>query len=71
MIVCVTTSQTLLHNTLSKAGSSISTQYKQRSHLPHPIVLDGGQTSARKILFVPWELEVNKDSVTEAQQVIN
>ena len=68
-MVCVSTSITLLNSVLSRAGSSIASQYKQKSRSQNEILLDGGSTLAQKILFVPWQLEVRSSDAMKAQQV--
>jgi len=70
-MVCVTTSATLLNSVLSKAGQSVASEYRQYAHQRKPVLLDGGFTLARKILFVPWELEIESSNTVKAQQVKN
>jgi len=70
-MVCVSTSATLLNSVLIKAGRSIISQYDQQSHSQYPILLDGGLTSARKILFVKWKFAVELSNTMAAQQVKN
>ncbi len=70
-MVCVTTSRTLLDAVLSRAGPSIISQYKEQYRSGKSVLLDGGATSARKILFVTWELEVESSNIINAQKVNN
>ncbi len=69
MLVCVSTSKTLLNSVFKKAGQSIISEYKRQSTSRGPILLDGGHTEARKILFISWELEVERSNLIRAQQV--
>jgi hypothetical protein len=68
-MVCVTTSVTLLNSVLAKAGESTISEYKRRSYSKEPVVLSGGLTLAKGILFVPWKLEVESSDSRRAQQV--
>ncbi len=68
-MVCVSSSQTLLHSVLSKAGPLIRSQYDQRHRSQNSFVLDGGSTSARKILFIIWEFVVDPLNTSQAQHV--
>ncbi|CAF4131196.1 unnamed protein product [Rotaria sp. Silwood2] len=68
MMVCVTTSITLLKNILYRAGSSIKSQYRERSYKTGDIILDGGLTKAQRILFVAWTEEVETSNIAQAQQ---
>jgi hypothetical protein len=70
-MVCVTTSVTLLNSVLDRAGRSIELEFKQRYYPAHSLILDGGLTSARKILFINWELAVESSNIMKAQQVKN
>jgi hypothetical protein len=70
-MVCVTTSVTLLSSVLSKAGQSVASEYRQHAHSRDSVLLDGGYTLARKILFVPWKLEIESSNTMKAQQVKN
>ncbi len=70
-MVCVTTSVTLLNSVLDRAGRSIEFEFKQRYHPAHILILDGGLTSARKILFINWEFAVESSNIIKAQQVKN
>ena len=67
-MVCVTTSRTLLGSVLDRAGSSIRSQY-ERSRSKNFVLTDGGRTSAKKILFVSWELEVRSPDTVKVQKV--
>jgi hypothetical protein len=70
-MVCVTTSRTLLNAVLSRAGPSIISQFKEQYRPGKSVLLDGGTTSARKILFVPWELKVELSNTINAEKVNN
>jgi hypothetical protein len=69
MMVCVSTSYTLLDSVLSQAGQSIKSQYKDKCRSKNIILLDGGDTSAKQILFIAWELRVGSSDQTKAQRV--
>jgi hypothetical protein len=69
-MVCVSTSITLLKSVLSRAGSSIKSEFNKLSQSENKILLDGGSTLARKILFVTWQLEVRSSDTIKAQKVI-
>jgi hypothetical protein len=62
---------TLLNSVLTQAGPSISRQYDKQSRLNKTLLLDGGSTSAQKILFIAWELEVQSSDTLKAQNVSN
>jgi hypothetical protein len=70
-MVCVSTSYTLLESVLSRAGSTIASQYRQESRSKNAVLLSGGLTPAQKILFIPWKLEVLSSDKKKAQQVNN
>lgn len=68
LMVCVTTSKTLLHSILAKAGPSIEAQFQPYYTTLTPIILPGGHTQARKILFAPWKLTTERwDSIRDKQ----
>lgn len=69
MMVCVTTSVTLLDSVLRKAGPKTIAEYRQTPRSQNLIILDGGSTSAKNILFIAWELEVNSLNTQKAEQV--
>jgi hypothetical protein len=62
---------TLLNSVLDQAGTSISRQYAKQSRSNNALLLDGGSTSAQKILFIAWELEVQSSDTLKAQNVSN
>lgn len=69
VIVCVTTSITLLNSILRKAGHSVRSEYERQSHSSNPILLDGGHIAARKILFIPWQQSVQRSTLTQDEKV--
>lgn len=68
-MVCVTTSATLVSSVLQKAGQSVMSEFGRRRSKSKPVLLNGGHTSAQKILFIPWEFEVGRADSTKAQKV--
>lgn len=70
MIVCVTTSATLMENILSRAGDAVTNEYINKSKSEHDIILNGGHTKAKWIVFVPWQQEVHQSHMHEAEKVI-
>lgn len=68
-MLCVTTSITLLDSILNRAGSLTQSQYREKYRVTNNFIIDGGATSAKKILCVAWKLEVQKSDVFKAQQV--
>ena len=69
LMVCVTTSKTLLNAVLFKAGQSIKALFDQQYNPPNPLLLDGGSTEARHILFAPWQLSAEQSDPTRDKQV--
>ncbi|CAF0723972.1 unnamed protein product [Adineta steineri] len=67
MMVCVTTSATLLSSVIAQAGSKVKSEYEERAKWDSTMLLDGGNTSARKIFFISWELEVRSANIMQAQ----
>ena len=59
----------VLNSVLSRAGQSLSSQYYKDSQSKSVVLLDGGSTLAQKILFVPWELNIQSSDKIKAQKV--
>ena len=70
MMICVSTSNNLRESILRCAGTKISNEYKESCHSNDALLLNGGLTAARKILFVPWQTEVEQSETTKTQKVI-
>jgi hypothetical protein len=70
MMICISTSHNLRDSILRRAGPEIESQYKKSSKPDDALLLDGGLTKARKILFVPWQTEVEEAEITKTQKVI-
>lgn len=63
-MICIRTSHSLCENVLRRAGDDIKNSY-ERSNASDAMHSNGGLTSARKILFVPWETTINtNDTIT-------
>ena len=60
MMICISTSNNLRDSILRRAGPEIESEYKKSSKPDDALLLDGGLTKARKILFVPWQTETSK-----------
>jgi hypothetical protein len=60
MMICICTSNNLRDSILHRAGPEIESQYKRSVKSDDALLLDGGSTKARKILFVPWQTETTK-----------
>ncbi|UJR14273.1 hypothetical protein I4U23_001263 [Adineta vaga] len=71
VMVCVSTSITLLRSILARAGAQVNAEYNQHSQTKSTFFLDGGLTSARKILFIPWKLEVQSSDAFRTQQSLS
>jgi hypothetical protein len=69
MMICISTSNNLCENVLRRAGPSIESEYKARSPLKDALLLDGGLTAAQKILFVPWQTEIEETETTKTEKV--
>jgi hypothetical protein len=69
MMICISTSNNLRESVLRRAGQTIATQFNERYRPTDALLLDGGQTSAKKILFVPWQTEIEETGITKTQQV--
>ncbi|CAF3313561.1 unnamed protein product [Rotaria socialis] len=71
MMICVSTSNNLRDSILRRAGIQIESQYKERYRPTDALLLDGGSTAARKILFVPWQTEVEQTETTKTQKSLS
>jgi hypothetical protein len=69
MMICISTSNNLRDSVLRRAGSTTETYYKERHRPEDALLLDGGLTKAQKILFVPWQTEVEETETTTTQKV--
>ena len=58
MMICISTSNNLRDSVLHRAGSKVQSLYRERSNGSDALVLDGGLTASEKILFVPWETDI-------------
>jgi hypothetical protein len=65
MMICISTSNNLRDSILHRAGPEIESQYQRSAKLDDALLLDGGSTRARKILFVPWQTEIEETSKTQ------
>lgn len=70
MMICISTSNNLCKNVLHCAGSEIQTDYKERHQEGDALLLKGGSTKAQKILFVPWETDIQQTETEEIQKVL-
>ncbi|CAF5182239.1 unnamed protein product, partial [Rotaria sp. Silwood1] len=71
MMICVSTSNNLRDSVLRRAGHKIESQYKERYHPTDALLLDGGLTAARKILFVPWQTEIEEAEIIKTQKSLS
>ena len=69
MMICVSTSNNLRDTVLRCAGPKTESQYKNSACPTDALLVDGGLTAARKILFVPWLTEVDQTKTTKTQKV--
>lgn len=69
MMVCISTSNTLRENVLRHAGAKTTAEFKKNYNPQEVLVLDGGSTAAQKIMFVPWQTEIEETDVTRIQKV--
>jgi hypothetical protein len=69
MMICISTSNSLRDNVLRRAGAKIESQYKERHRSNDALLLDGGLSAAKKILFVPWQTEIEQTEITKIQKV--
>ena len=69
LMVCIKTSNTLRESVLRRAGAQLTAQYKNNQQSNDAILLDGGATAAKKILFVPWKTDLQQNDLTKIQKV--
>lgn len=69
-MICISTSNNLRDSVLRRAGRKIADLYQESSRSNDALLLDGGSTSARKILFVPWETDIDTKETIENKKVI-
>ena len=70
LMICISTSNNLRDSVLRRAGRKIADLYQESSRSNDALLLDGGSTSARKILFVPWETDIDTKETIENKKVI-
>ncbi|CAF4715651.1 unnamed protein product, partial [Rotaria sp. Silwood2] len=70
MMICVSTSNNLCDSVLRCAGHQIESQYKESHRSGDALILDGGLTAARRILFVPWQTQIEQTETIKTQKVI-
>ena len=68
-MICISTSQNLLDSVLHRAGQTVTHQYRTRSKPSDALLLEGGATKARKILFVPWKSDFDATDQSTIQKV--
>ncbi len=71
IMVCISTSNNLRDSILGRAGPEIESQYKESAKPDDALILDGGSTRARKILFVPWQTEIQETETTRTQKSLS
>lgn len=69
MMVCISTSNNLRLNVLRCAGTTIENDYRRLHASNDTLLLDGGSTKAKKILFVPWETQIDQWDFDGIQKV--
>lgn len=68
-MICVSTSNNLRENILRCAGQHIEMEYKRNNREKEALLLDGGLTAAKKILFVPWQTQIEQTETIKTQKV--
>jgi hypothetical protein len=68
-MICISTSNNLRDSVLRRAGPNIESEYKKRYRSNDALLLNGGSTKAHKILFVPWQTEIEETEETTTQKV--
>lgn len=68
-MICISTSYNLRKNVLQRAGRSVQEQFESRYRPANALLLDGGSTAAKRILFVPWQTDLQEIESTTARQV--
>ncbi|CAF0967945.1 unnamed protein product [Rotaria sordida] len=71
MMICVSTSNNLRDSVIRRAGHQIESQYKQRYHPTDALLLDGGLTAAKKILFVPWKTDIESRETIQTEKSLS
>jgi hypothetical protein len=71
MMICISTSNNLRDSILDRAGPEIESQYKQSAKSDDALLLNGGSTRAQKILFVPWQTEIQETETTKTQKSLS
>ena len=71
MMIGISTSNNLRESILQRAGPDIQAQYKEKAKPNDALLVDGGSTKARKILFVPWQTEIERVVTTETQRSLS
>lgn len=69
MMICISTSNNLRESVLRCAGHKTQSEYEDRYQPTDALLLDGGLTAARKILFVPWRTDIEETDKTKIQKV--
>jgi hypothetical protein len=69
MMICISTSNNLRDSVLRRAGPKIESEYKERYRSNDALLLNGGLTKANKILFVPWQTDIEETEETATKQV--
>ena len=70
-MICISTSNNLRDSVLRCAGPEIESQYKRSAKPDDALLSDGGNTKAKKILFVPWQTEIEETETTEIQKSLS
>lgn len=68
-MICISTSNNLRECVLRRAGRQTIDSFEANSRPNDALILDGGSTAARKILFVPWETNVDTNETIQNQKV--
>jgi len=68
LMICISTSYNLRDSILRQAGQSVIDQYKSHDDPQKALLTDGGLTSAKKILFLPWNDEIQSTDFEAIQQ---
>ena len=68
-MICISTSHKLCSNVLHHAGPATESQYKQCVNQNEALLINGGLTAARKILFLPWRTEIEETELTTIEKV--
>ncbi|CAF1139371.1 unnamed protein product [Adineta steineri] len=71
LMICISTSNNLCSNVLRRAGSDVQSKYKESYKPPDAVLLNGGLTKAQKILFMPWETDIQQEETREIQKSLS